>query len=257
LLIGVTLMAHHYISRRTLVGSMAAALAMPAAPASAARTTIKGTVSYRERLSLSFGTDLSVRLLDVTLGNDRAEIIAEAQVLGGGRNPMHYWITFDRSRFAPTKHYALDARVTAGDMTLLRTPYPSSFYGHGADRTNLIVEAPPGAFEPPYGRWPAEDFDGKGVSDHVRSVLIIEASERMVGKTGCNVINGHASIDGGKLHFGGMSMTAKVCVGDFASQESKFSSAIKQTSNFLRLPAEKKLLLMDLRWKPLMRLAEM
>jgi heat shock protein HslJ len=79
----------------------------------------------------------------------------------------------------------------------------------------------------------------------------------MVARTGCNVINGHARIDGGDLSFGAMSTTARSCDGVAFEQESRFDSAIRQTRNFRRLPDENKLLLLDGRWKPIMRLSEM
>lgn len=235
---------------------MAAALAMRVVPASATRTTIKGTVFHSEQLRLSLRSRLTVRLLDVTLGDQEAETVAETEMPGDLRNPMPYWITFDSSRLAPTKKFVLDARVTAGNISILSTPSPTRFCGDGTDRTDLTVEAPRGAFDPPYGHWLVEEIGGGGVIDRVRSILIIEAGGRMVGKTGCNTINGHARIEGCDLRFGGISTTAKLCGDDISSQEGKFDRAVKSTSHFLRLPDDKKLLLLDYNWRPLMRLAE-
>lgn len=238
-------------------------LALQALPAFAARVVIRGTVSYSGGLYLPPRTKLTVRLLDVTLGPEPTDVIVETKWPAGSLNPIPYSITVDTAQLDETRRYALDARVSVDDREILSSPYPWSFRGREGDRmdlmvqTDLTVEPTPRAFSAPFGHWLAEDIGGQGVNDLLPSILIIHLNGDMIGKTGCNTIRGGAIIRGASLKFGGMSMTAKICDGAVSDQEYQFAGALRQTFQFLRLPEEKKLLLLDYNWKPLMRLSEM
>src|SRR5690606_24499296 len=93
-------------SRRAFVATLALGLLLPAGGAFATTRTLRGTVSYRERIALPPGAIVEVKLLDVSLADAPARIIAETRV-SGARNPARYVLHFDRTQIQPRRRYAL------------------------------------------------------------------------------------------------------------------------------------------------------
>ncbi|WP_332685675.1 YbaY family lipoprotein, partial [Bosea sp. (in: a-proteobacteria)] len=89
-------------SRRHFVGALALGFLASAGAASAATATLRGTVSYRERIALPPGAIVEVKLLDVSLADAPARTIAETRV-SGRRNPARYVLRFDRSLIVPRR----------------------------------------------------------------------------------------------------------------------------------------------------------
>ena len=68
------------VSRRKLIGFAAAAIVMPSRLALARAKTLRGSVSYVERIALPPDAILEVRLIDVSLADAPATTIAVTRV---------------------------------------------------------------------------------------------------------------------------------------------------------------------------------
>jgi putative lipoprotein len=90
-------------------------LVMMPAPSSAAQKSIKGEVLYRERIALPPDAVLNVQLLDVSLADAPAEVVAEQTIEPAGQVPIPFNLTFDATDIKSGRTYVLQARITVGD----------------------------------------------------------------------------------------------------------------------------------------------
>ncbi|MGL4285894.1 MAG: YbaY family lipoprotein [Phreatobacter sp.] len=220
------------ISRRSLAGLVGLALIAPTGGATAAPMTLRGTVSYRERMALPPGAVVEVKLIDVSLADAPARTIAETRVAAGPGSPIRYRLRFDRAEIQPRRSYALQARISLGDRLLFITTTRHTVFAGGPNRTDIRVERvggqAAGPQQPgPTGRWLAEDIGGSGVIDRLQSVLEIGANGRVSGTGGCNRIGGTASVTGSAISFGRMISTQMACTPAAMNQEHKFITALE------------------------------
>lgn len=89
--------------------------------------TVSGTVTYRERIALPPQAIITVRLVDVSLADAPAEIIAEQVITAGGQQPpFSFELPYNPRTFDPTRTYAVQARIEAdGELLFINdTRYP-------------------------------------------------------------------------------------------------------------------------------------
>ncbi|WP_332697020.1 YbaY family lipoprotein [Bosea sp. (in: a-proteobacteria)] len=250
-------------SRRNFVGALALGLLVPAGAASAATTTLRGTVSYRERIALPPGTIVEVKLLDVSLADAPARTIAETRV-SGRRNPARYTLRFDRAQIQPRRRYALQARILhRGQLLFINTSHHGIFDG-GPEQTDIRVERVAAAPAPtperaasPVGRWLLEDLRKTGVIDRLQTVLEIAPDGKVSGSGGCNRMSGSARIVGSQISFGPVAATQMACTPAAMNQEQRFFAGLREVRRWRTDPARGKLTLLDARGRPLMTLAAM
>jgi putative lipoprotein len=250
------------ISRRAVTGLMALALLTPAGGALAAPMTLRGTVSYRERIALPRTAVLEVRLLDVSLADAPARTISETRI-AARRNPMRYMLRFDSAAIEPRRTYALQARITDGERLLFINTTRHTVFGPGRNETDIRVEhvardeARPASSAALVGRWLAEDIRGGGVIDRLQSVLELAADGKVSGSGGCNRMSGTATIAGSRIAFGAIASTRMACAPAAMDQESKFFAALRAARSWRVDQRRGKLFLLDMRGRTLMRLARM
>ncbi len=81
----------------------------------AEEVTIAGEVFYRERIALPPNAVLTVRLMDVSLADAPASIIAEQKIDPAGQVPIKFQIKVNPAVIQPNVNYALQARITVDD----------------------------------------------------------------------------------------------------------------------------------------------
>lgn len=101
--------------RTTLAIALAAAVSGCAATPSEKPTTptvaeITGTVLWRERIMLPPST-VKIQLLDVSLMDAPARVLAEQTVEGVRTPPVAFKLTFDPKNIQPNHRYTVSARV--------------------------------------------------------------------------------------------------------------------------------------------------
>lgn len=267
-------MSQPVFTRRTLLALSAGALAAGAAAAradapDAPDRTIEGDVLYRERMALPAGARVEVELVDVSLADAPATVIARTEIDSPTASPIPYRISYDPALIEPRNSYALQARILDGDRLMFTNTTRHTVLAEGdeagpADIWVQRVAAQPDEAQPdeaaadsPVGTWLAEDILGGGVIDNAQTTLEIAADGRAFGRGGCNSYGGTATIDGDKLSFSPIVATQMACAEALMNQEQKFFDALGRVAAFRLVPAEQKLLLLDAEGETLVRLAAM
>ena len=140
LIIGMARMTRLHISRRQVIALLPAAVALRGVTASAAETTITGTVSFRERMALVPGTVLEVKIVDILPADAPYETVAETRVPAGPGSPMPYTLTFNRARMLTYRSYTLQARIFDGDHLMFTTTKRHPIAAGGPSNTDIVVE---------------------------------------------------------------------------------------------------------------------
>lgn len=78
------------ISRRGIIALLATPLLLLAANATAQSTMLMGTVNYNERMALPQNATVLVQLVDISLADAPAQVIAEDRITGATASPIPY-----------------------------------------------------------------------------------------------------------------------------------------------------------------------
>ncbi|WP_439272578.1 META domain-containing protein [Pseudochrobactrum sp. HB0163] len=205
----------------------------------ASEKTIRGTVVYRERIALPPEAGLSVQLLDVSLADAPAEIIAEKYIEHLKSSPVPFTLKFDQAKLLPGHSYALQARISAGDTLWFINDTRHNFDPEKFEpsyeirvvnvRKNAAIQTP---LTLENHEWLTEDIRGAGVIDYAQTTLNIAASGDVSGSGGCNRYFGKATITGETISFGTIGSTFMQCPPALMDQETKFLDVLKQTRRF-------------------------
>jgi putative lipoprotein len=263
-------MSQSTFTRRALLAISAGAFAAGTVAASADAPdaqdrTIEGDVVYRERMMLPDGARVEVELVDVSLADAPATVIARTEIEDAAASPIAYRISYDPALIEPRNSYALQARILNGDTLMFINTTRHSVLGDGDEigpveiRVERVAAQPDvdAAADSPVGRWLAEDILGGGVIDNAQTTLEIAEDGRVSGRGGCNGYGGTATIDGDKLSFSPLAATQMACAEALMNQEQKFFDALGRVATFRLVPAEQKLLLLDAEGATVVRLAAM
>lgn len=189
--------------------------------------SLSGTVTYLERMALPPEAVVEVQLLDVSLADAPAKLIAGTRIAPAGQVPVAYRLDYDDSQIQPGHSYALLARITLDDRLMFINATHHPVLDGGPDQTEITVNrvAAPATLE---GRWRAEDIRGGGVIDEVQTTLEVSGDGMVSGSGGCNRLTGMASIDGDTISFGQMATTMMACPQAIMDQEQAFIAALTE-----------------------------
>ncbi|GEK45752.1 hypothetical protein HPA02_00350 [Bisbaumannia pacifica] len=109
----------------------------PAAEA-AETTTLSGRLSYRERMALPEEGVIIVQLLDVSLADAPAEILAEKHLTPEGQVPVDFRLAYDPAEVQTNHRYALRGEIRDAQGELLWTTTEH----HGVDLSEASPEVP-------------------------------------------------------------------------------------------------------------------
>lgn len=126
------------ISRRGIIVILAALL--PVASASAQNTMLMGTVNYHERAALPANTTVLVQLVDISLADAPAQVIAEDRITSAASSPIPYRLRFDQTLIKPRRIYALQARISDGDRVLYINTNRHAVFAGGRNNTRILVQ---------------------------------------------------------------------------------------------------------------------
>jgi len=115
-------------------------------PAAVPMGTIRGTVSYRERIALSNRAVLELTLEDVSRQDEAAPIIAAKSMPDPGQVPIRFELDFPSAAIDPRLAYALRARISDGGRLLFTTDtvVPVLTRGAGREVHPMLVPATQG-----------------------------------------------------------------------------------------------------------------
>jgi len=254
--------ARNLLSRRDLsLGALVAGVALLSGEASAAPVTLRGEVVYRERMALPRGVRVEVQLVDISLADAPARVLATAQVGKFAGSPIPFTLRVDSRRLGRGRRYALQARISdnRGKLMFINDTVHAWTPGDAGPFTIQVVRAgaagKPRAPAEPWGRWVAEDILGGGVAERVQSVLEIAPDGRVSGHGGCNGMGGSARVKGKRIVFSRMASTMMACPPAQMNQERRFHEALGLVRGFRVEDEPRKLLLLDGSNRVVMRLA--
>ena len=127
-------------------------LVLPAACATTGVEEVTGTVTYRERMALPEGALVRVTLLDVSLVDAPARVVAEQELRPTHEVPIPFALRVPRSAFDPEHRYALTATIwDAAGRPLWTTATAHPVLTHGASRDVSILVRRSGEWAAPVG----------------------------------------------------------------------------------------------------------
>ncbi len=92
---------------------------VPATGTGTATSKVTGTITYRERIALPPSSVVTVKLVDVSLADAPAVLIAEQVIVTAGRQvPFEFVLAYDASRIQPSHTYAVQVRIENGSRLL-------------------------------------------------------------------------------------------------------------------------------------------
>lgn len=247
------------ITELFIFGFMPLVMGMLATPdfALAAQRTLKGEVTYRERIALPPDAVLVVQLADVSRADAPAAVVAEQKISPAGQVPIRFRLKFDRAAIRPNATYALQARISVGGSLWFVTDTRYEVDPLRTERATLVLtraSQPAGPAPRIFGtEWLAEDIGGRGVVDTARSTLRIERNGHASGLGACNRYFASAKVEGNRISFTGIGATMMACAPALMDQERKLFQALRKAASFR--VERGKLHLVDARGRDLARFA--
>jgi putative lipoprotein len=253
------------MGRRVLAWAILALLV--GTPAIAAKVTLSGEVTYRERIALPESATLRLQLVDETIPAAPPRLDVEAPI-GHGQVPLAFSLSFEDSLILPNHSYALIATILGESGLLFRNfePYPinpltpvepvvivTNFVGQTA--SSASSEQPAEPTTPPIleSTWTATAIAGADVAPRSTSSLQIGSDMRAGGVGGCNSYFSQVQLDGDLIRFSGITSTMKSCGQSLNLQEAAFFDALKAAASWQIAGDE--LTLLDTAGQPLVILA--
>src|SRR5262245_30017565 len=116
---------------RWLLLAMWAAACAPGSPISG-DGLLKGSVVYREPVTLPADAVVEVKLYDVSMQDGGAPLIAQATMTAAGReSPLSFELRYDPKKIQPARWYALRATIRSGGRLLFTTDTVRRVITHG------------------------------------------------------------------------------------------------------------------------------
>ena len=114
--------------------------------------TVRGEVTYRERIAVPPGTQMEVLLLDVSRADAPAQTIGGVTLSDIGQPPYRFEIAYRPDQIVPSHQYVVRARLVHEGRLLFTTDqaYPVITRGHPTEVQIVLkrVGAPPAASTP-------------------------------------------------------------------------------------------------------------
>lgn len=122
-------------------------------------SSVKGTVTYRERIALTPGATLIVQLRDTSLMDVAAELVSEKVLTDRGQVPIKFEIPYDGDDIDSRNTYSVSARIeeSGGRLAFINDTAYNVITRGNPDRVNMVlvlVEPPPEMVD---GEWNARD----------------------------------------------------------------------------------------------------
>lgn len=218
-------------------------------PALAAKITLSGQVTYRERIALPDAATLEIQLVDQTLPTLPPRLDVKAPI-GPGQVPLSFSLGFEDSMILPGHAYALVATIVVPDGMMFRNTEPYALDPLTPVQPVLITvnrfiaenKENPASSEPVSAdgvspaifdaTWTAISIKGTAVLPRNHPTLSIGADMRAGGSTGCNSWFAQAELHGDAFHLGQIGATLIACPDPVTTQEKAFNGALSLSARW-------------------------
>ena len=202
-----------------------------------------GSVTYRERIALTPGTRVEVKLLDVSLQDVAARVIAEQTIDVTHQVPIAFSLVYDPAEIDDRHSYAVRATIFNGNNMLFTTDrhYPVLSRGHGNEADLVLVrvsgqKSSPDAPTLTGKKWVLQSIDGQAIrltgNQPTPFIQFMPQGEANIasGNAGCNSFTGGYEIGSGELRFGNLASTMMAC--PEMETEALFHQALARVNRF-------------------------
>jgi putative lipoprotein len=198
-----------------------------------AASTITGTASYRERITLPPAAAVfEATLEDISRSDAPATVLGRTRIESPGNPPIRFSIDFDPAAIDARQRYAVRARITLDGKLMFTTDTVKPVLGpdHVTQVDLLLVRVgaarpsgPPASAVPPQASpaslentyWKLVSLRGTPVqlTDKQREphLILQQSNRRMVGSGGCNRLMGGYTHEGARLVFSKAAGTMMAC----------------------------------------------
>lgn len=204
---------------------------------------VTGSVTYRERIALTPGARVEVKLLDVSLQDVAARVITEQTIEVTHQVPISFSLVYDPAEIDERQSYAVRATIFNGDKMLFTTDrhYPVLTRGKG-NAVDLVLVRVSGQKSSPLKpgltgkKWLLQSIDGEAISVAENQqrpfIQFVPQGEANIasGNAGCNNFNGSYEIGSGELSFGNLASTLMAC--PQMELEGRFHQALEKVDRF-------------------------
>ena len=200
----------------------------------AAERSVKGEVVYRERIALPSNALVTVQLVDVSVADAPAAIVAEQKITPAGQAPIPFELTFDSLAIQKRNSYALQARITVDNKLMFLNDERHALDPLSAGPQTVVVKmVGKNAGETPiFGQiWSLQFIDGVGEIDS-KATFHIEESGKVTGRAPCNSYFASATIEGAEIAIGKPGATMMACEQRLMTQERAFFDALEKVASF-------------------------
>ncbi len=222
-----------------------AALLLAVGPALAERVTLRGDVTYRERIALPEAGTLTVALIDLEQP-EKPGLAATAAIATPGKVPLTFTLNIDTNALDRARSYALVAQIAGADGGVwFRNVEPYAIDPLSpAEPIVIVVNFQGGADTPPAddpvappvppailgATWNATSIGGTPVVRGSVSSLSIGSDMRAGGRGGCNSWFAQAQVGEQTLALSAVAATRMACLDDtLSAQETAFFDALGRT----------------------------
>ncbi|MCQ9155952.1 META domain-containing protein [Acidomonas methanolica] len=246
--------------RRGLVLAAISSVALSVMPASAARMTLSGTITYRDRIALPPAI-AEIRLIDASLADAPSTTIASTTIKTDRQVPIPYRLHFDPKSIQTGHRYMLQATISVDGAMWFTTTTAYPVLEGGRNQTDLVLErvpATPAVDAPPVGSWQVLTIQGRDIKSGPQATLEIDRDGSISGTSGCNRVVGEASMTGNRIAFGQMAVTQMACMpASTMEQERRFLDALDAIVSWHVEPHGDRMVLSNAAHKPLLILRRM
>lgn len=208
-------------------------------------SAVRGTATYRERITLPRTAVFEATLEDVSKGGAQAELIARVRNEQPGSVPIPFVISYDAARIVQNRSYVVRARILVNGSVWFTTDanYPALTAGRGTDVQLLLRRVGSSGTTLP-GRSEGtpitlENTEWKLVSlpntvvrqseQQDRHLTLHSSNKTVDGSGGCNRFSGGYTLSGDRLTLGRMMSTMMACADPIAmNTETVFLRALPQ-----------------------------
>ncbi|WP_375451612.1 META domain-containing protein [uncultured Devosia sp.] len=227
--------------------ALVTALLLSSATAHAAeQVTFTGQVTYRERIALPPGADLTVTLVSLAAKGAPHRVGATALISTRGQVPLQFVLDVRSDALSEDLEYGLVAEIRAGGLALFRNPTPVPVDPAAPLPVLIMVSfdpmtapAPPtaiGELEVTAALfdtiWAVRTIAGQPVMEATAVSLSIAPDYRAGGNGGCNSYFTEARFDGPALRFGPIAGTRMACDVGVMQQEAAFFAALASVTGY-------------------------
>ena len=210
---------------------------------SAETLTLRGSLTYRERIAVPPGSVAEATLSDVSLADAPSQVLARQTIAMEGRQvPVPFALTVDRAQLKPRMRYSVSGAIRDSRGTLLwstdtvhsvDSAAPASDMG---TLTMVRVSTPQTAGAPALqgAEWVVEDVGGAGIIDNSRVTIRFGNDRRVGGRAGCNSYGAAYTLAGDRLKIGQGFSTQMACAPALMQQETTFLRLLEQVQRFDR-----------------------